>query len=880
MTPERWQQVSDALDQALRLDEAARAPYLAKIAREDPDLKAEVESLLLSHGHADEKFLKIPAKEMLLHGDLAPEATLLGRRLGVYQIVERIAEGGMGEVYRAFRADDQYRKQVAVKVVRRGYDSGFVINRFRNERQILASLDHPNIARLLDGGTTEDGVPYFVMELIEGEPIDDYCERHQLSTVDRLKLFLCVCSAVQYAHQRLIVHRDLKPGNILVAGDGTPKLLDFGIAKILDPDEVPGPMEPTLTVFRVLTPGYASPEQIKGEPITTATDVYSLGVILYELLTGRSPYRVTSRSPQELARAVCEAEPEKPSTAIRRVAGKAAPGPWQQPVSREHDDTSSGKLIKKLTGDLDNIVLMALRKEPQRRYASVEQLGEDVRRHLEDLPVIARKDTARYRTSKFVTRHKAAVIAAAATTVVLLVALVVTFREARIAQRQAQLARQERARAERRFNDVRKLANSLMFEVHDSIQDLPGATNARKLLVTRALEYLDSLSQEAGGDPSLQRELAAAYDKVGDVLGYTGQANLGDFAGAAKSYQKSLAIRENLAASNPADLSIQTELLDEYFRAFFVLQNTGDFDGALGTLQRAQVFAQRIAPGTQDPKMLDRIAGVYYFSGEVLEKKHDFAAALESYRQGATIRETIAKDPQAVFARAHLVADYNGIAKALGGSGQLDDAIPMATKATGIIRQLSESNPGNATFHEWLAESYNIWADLLEEKGDLEGALTIHRKAHDIFLQLRAADPSNRLSTDNLGLSKLAIERILVRQGKVKEGIKVAEQALATFQSVRAADLWNSTGVSASYYDLGQAHAAMADQASSRSQKISDFRQARSWYLKARNVWARDPKQGHSDALGHDQQALIEKGIAYCGEKLGELTALAGAQPQ
>lgn len=876
MTPERWQQVSDALDRALQLGDEARVHYMAQLAQEDSELKGEVESLLASHGRADEDFLKTPVKEILAAAESSTGKTFVGRRLGVYEVVERIAEGGMGEVYRAFRADDQYRKQVAIKVIRRGFDSGFVINRFRNERQILASLDHPNIARLLDGGTTEDGVPYLVMELIEGEPIDDYCERHQLSTVERLKLFLSVCSAVQYAHQRLIVHRDLKPGNILVSGEGTPKLLDFGIAKILDPDEAPGPIEPTLTVFRVLTPGYASPEQIKGEPITTAADVYSLGVILYELLTGHSPYRVTTRSPQDLARAVCESEPEKPSTAVRRIERKGPSSTSGQLSSGLQ--TSSGKLVRRLSGDLDNIVLMALRKEPGRRYASVEQFGEDVRRHLEKLPVIARKDTARYRTSRFVARHKAAVIAASAAMVVLLVALVVTFREARIAERQAQLARQERARAERRFNDVRKLANSLMFEVHDSIQDLPGATKARKLLVTRALEYLDSLSQEANGDPSLQRELAAAYDKVGDVLGYTGQANLGDFAGAAKSYQKSLAIRESLAAANPADLSIQTELLDEYFRAAFILENTGDFDGALRTFQRAQTFAQKIAPGTKDPKMLDRIAGVYYFSGAVLEKKRDFAAALQSYRQGATIRERIAKDPQAVFARAHLVADYNGIAKALGGSGQLDDAIPMAMKATGIIKQLSESNPGNATLHEWLGESYNIWADLLEDKGDLEAALATHYKAQDIFMQLSAADPSNRLSTDNVGLSKLAIEDILVRQGRIKEGIQLAHQALGIFQSLGTSDLWHSTGMSASYYGLGEAYAALAERAGSSAEKISNLRVARAWYQKAGNVWARDPKQGHADALGHDQQALITKGMARCDAMLSELTARARTQ--
>ena len=882
MTPERWQEVSEALDQALRLAPSDRPTFLAELAAKDPDLNQEVESLLASHHDADVDFLKTPVPRLLLVAEtVEPPGTLLGRRLGVYQIVERIGEGGMGEVYRAFRADDQYRKQVAIKVVRQGHDSGFVINRFRNERQILASLDHPNIARLLDGGTTNDGVPYFVMELIEGEPIDQYCERHELATAERLKLFVSVCAAVQYAHQRLIVHRDLKPGNILVTADGTPKLLDFGIAKILDADQALGQLQPTLTVFRVLTPGYASPEQIKGEAITTAADVYSLGVILYELLTGRSPYRGTTRTSQDLARAVCELEPERPSTAVRKTGGESSAARSQEASVAGLPHIPDAKLAKRLTGDLDNIVLMALRKEPLRRYASVEQFAEDVRRHLQNQPVIARKDTAHYRASKFVARHKAGVVAAGAIAIVLLVALVVTFREARIAQRQAELARQERARAERRFNDVRKLANSLMFEVHDSIQDLPGATKARKLLVSRALEYLDSLSQEAGGDPSLQRELAAAYDKVGDVLGYSGQANLGDFTGAAQSYVKALAIREALAAANPDDQKIQGELVDEYFRAAGVLQNNGNFDEALRTLRRAQPFLQRIAAVHPDFRMQDRMAGIYYFIGTVLEKKADFAGALASYRQGSAIREPMAAAPAAsVIARAHLVADYNGIAKMLGETGQIDGAISMAVKATTQMKQLSDADPTNATFKEWLAESYDIWADQLVSKGDLDQALPIERNAHEIFAALNRADPSNRLAADNLAFSDLSIERILVRQGKHQESLKLVRAALALFQSAGKKDLWNMTGLSSSFYDLGEAYAARAERSGSPSQKMSDWRDARSWYRKAEEVWARNPDQARSDALGHDQRRLIDQGITNCEAKLRDLTAHARLQSQ
>src|ERR1700674_2717873 len=307
MLPERWNEVKDKLHEALQLEPTPRSAYLAELGAVDPDLQRELESLIAFHERTGTDFLNAPLGQVpsALASQVAPDA-LLGRRVGSYQIMGQIGVGGMGEVYRAFRADDEYKKQVAIKLVRAGQNSDFVVNRFKNERQILASLDHPNIARLLDGGTTEEGVPYFVMELIEGHPIDEYCDAHKLPTTDRLKLFLQVCSAVQFAHQHLFIHRDIKPSNVLVTSDGVPKLLDFGIAKILEGSAVAAPFEPTLTVLRVLTPGYASPEQIKGEPITTASDVYSLGVVMYELLSGHSPYRVASRTPHELSRAVCE----------------------------------------------------------------------------------------------------------------------------------------------------------------------------------------------------------------------------------------------------------------------------------------------------------------------------------------------------------------------------------------------------------------------------------------------------------------------------------------------------------------------------------------------------------------------------------------------
>ena len=311
MTPERWQQVRGVFDQAASQPPAERPAFLDRACADDPDLRREVESLLLSHHEAGTEFLNTPAINL----SSRPSPSRVGRRIGAYNILEEIGRGGMGEVYRAGRADGQYEKEVAIKLVRGGYDTASVLERFRHERQILASLDHPNIARLLDGGTTDEGLPYLVMELIEGTPIDQYCEARKLNVNDRLRLFVQVCGAVQYAHQRLVIHRDIKPGNILVTKEGVPKLLDFGIAKILDPAA-----SPASTVAGPMTPEYASPEQIRGEPITTATDVYSLGVVLYQLLTGRSPYPKNTHVPHEFARAICEIEPERPSTVVMKPA--------------------------------------------------------------------------------------------------------------------------------------------------------------------------------------------------------------------------------------------------------------------------------------------------------------------------------------------------------------------------------------------------------------------------------------------------------------------------------------------------------------------------------------------------------------------------------
>jgi eukaryotic-like serine/threonine-protein kinase len=388
------------MEGALALAPERREEWVRRHCAEEPEIRREVEALIAADREAG-GFLDRPLGRAAGNGGATPVPP---PTLGPYRLLRRLGEGGMSAVYLAVRAGDEYRQRVAVKILRQGMGAD-ARRRLRTERQILAALDHPNIARFLFGDTTADGLPFFAMEFVDGLRIDDYCHRQQLAVEERLALFLEVCSAVEYAHRNLVVHRDLKPGNILVTRDGTPKLLDFGIAKLLNPDLTGPEPAPTVRWLRLLTPVYASPEQIRGEPITTATDVYSLGVLLFELLTGTLPIRLSGSSPGEAERAVLEQEPRRPSTAVLEAADPAAPGDGATATARP-ERRRRRDLHRRLAGDLDHILLKALRQEPARRYSSVERFAEDVRRHLRGEPVRARKGTLAYRTGRFLKRHR------------------------------------------------------------------------------------------------------------------------------------------------------------------------------------------------------------------------------------------------------------------------------------------------------------------------------------------------------------------------------------------------------------------------------------------------------------------------------------------
>ena len=404
MDSEEWSRIESIFSEVVTLDATERGNYLERACRSDDELKATVEAMLsaidTTHGAAIDTFAR----------DVTPDfSDWLGRRIGPYCLVERIGEGGMGVVFAAERADDAYQQQVAIKLLHSGLISTEARHRFESERQILASLDHPNIAKLLDGGTTSEGIPYLVMEYVDGEPLHQYCDKHRLSVTERLWLFQQICSAVQQAHENFVVHRDIKPANILVTAQGAPKLLDFGIAKLLDPADSFGTMMVTRGDMRPMTPRHASPEQLLGDPITTASDVYALGVLLYQLLTGRFPYNLTSPSPLDVARVICNEEPLKPSASVLASGSQftaTATGEVLGPVEIAKRRGSTAKALKnRLAGDLDNIALAALRKNPTRRYTTVRDLSDDIYRHLDNTPVLARPKSFGYRVQKFISRH-------------------------------------------------------------------------------------------------------------------------------------------------------------------------------------------------------------------------------------------------------------------------------------------------------------------------------------------------------------------------------------------------------------------------------------------------------------------------------------------
>jgi tetratricopeptide (TPR) repeat protein len=717
---ELWAEIDRVLTGALALDEDQRAAYLEGSCGDKPAIRIEVESLLASHQRAA-GFIETDAWIEAAASEPSAPAPSAGSRVGPYRLVKEIGRGGMGTVFLGERDDGQFQKQVAIKLISTGIAGAESLERFRSERQILARLEHPNIARLLDAGVADNGSPYIAMEYIEGRPIHEYSAAQQLSLKQKVALFRSVCSAVHFAHRNLIVHRDIKPGNILVTQEGIAKLLDFGIAKLLNATD--GGTQETVTapMFRALTLDYASPEQVRGLPVTTTSDIYSLGVLLYELLAGKKPYTLASKTLDEVLRLLTIDEPSSPAT-----------------VNRE------------LAGDLEAIVLKAMRKEPAERYASAEELSEDLSRFLAGQPVSARHPSFRYLAGKYIARHRSRAAILAAGVVLLLAGSGAIAWEARVANL-------ERAKAQRRFDDVRKLASAMVFEVNESLAEYAGATPARKLLVTRGLEYLDALANESQGDPSLQREVAAAYLRMGDIQGNVGLANLGDFPGAVSSYEKARQILVTALEKSPGEADASLSLVEadrKLSNSFVGVRNWAE---GLRTAREAVSVAESIAKAKPAEERVRRSLGSAYFALAIVLRDGD--QALEIWQKSLDLNMSLLRDkPQGdeELRNAALVHKY--MSTLLLSRSQLTQALEHARLAEEMDSRRVAAQPSSREAQIDLTYDFGVTADSYEKMGDEEHALDRYQKSLDIRKRLADADPKDARLQERLAYSEISVE--------------------------------------------------------------------------------------------------------------------------
>ena len=804
MSPQAWSRVTALLDACLDVEPEQRAGYLEDACAGDAWLRREVESLLISHEQAG---------DFIAHPVLRD--SFIGVRLDHWKIVSDIGEGGMSRVCLAERDDGQFQQRAAVKILKRGMDTDLVLRHFQMERQILAGMRHENIARLLDGGITPGGLPYFVMEHIEGEPIDRYAEARSLAPAERLRLVQQVCAAVNYAHQRLVVHRDIKPGNILITHEGVAKLLDFGIATLVSPDLALA----TLTSAQLLTPDYASPEQIRGEPVTTSSDVYSLGVLLYTLLSGHNPYGSQS-TPHELARAICDREPAPPSTVASRERRRV------------------------LAGDLDNIALKALEKDPRRRYSSVEQLSQDIDRYLEGRPVLARPHTWRYRTSKFVARNKLAVAASAFLVFVLAGGVTATLWEARIAGI-------ERRRAEERFFETRQLANSLLFELHDAIQELPGSTAARALIIQRSLKYLDRISAASPGNAALQLEAAEGYKRLGDVQGRSGDANLGDRASARQSYLKAEALLRRPVPDAAVDRK-RRRLLALTLLRLGSQQQVSHAVQLLEELHRAAIG---------DMAALSDLAAGVAAMGDVMLENRDLPQALAFRQKEWTLRKQfVDTDPHNLTA----IRNYALVSKRLGGllwkMKRGPEAMAYYQTALHLEEGWAEREPSSADARMAISFSHSDIGFLLNGENKFQEALSHYRTTVEIRENLAALDPHNARATMALVSAywRTATVAISARDtAGALDLLRKAEKTLALSKSPPPESIPSRNALAYVYSIYGECYAAKDNPAA-----------ARDWYHRSRQLLTALRDSGKLDADSTELLHTVEK----------ELSTLAGVR--
>lgn len=768
-----WQRIEVLFDEAVKLSGEKREKFLRAISEQKPGLYQELVSLLeadaATHPLLDGHVIQV------LEAD--SDLSMQGKQIGPYRIVRLLGAGGMGDVYLAERVKGDFDQRVALKLIKRGMDSQDILQRFRSERQILAQLQHPNIAHLLDGGLSEDGQPYFAMEYVDGQPIDAYCDAKRLTIAERLHLFLTVCQAVQYAHRTLVVHRDLKPANILVTQDDSVKLVDFGIAKMIADGGslLPGLPALTRTGQHIMTPEYASPEQIQGAPLTTASDVYALGVVLYELLTGMRPFDFShKRSPAEIDRIISTTDVERPSTRLRRLDRDARQVEPHRDLATvcANRATQPQRLRKQLNGDLDNICLMALRKEPERRYSSVAQFAEDLQRYLSGQPVLARADTFSYRLQKFVRRHRTGV--SIAVSAVLLITALTGFYTHQLASERDK-ARLEAQKAEQVSQFLQDL-----FELSDPSQAKGNEITAREILD----EGAERIERELADQPEVQAEMMNVIGMVYESLGLFDEAETmvaralalrqtlyqpghpdvneslsdlgvikkeqGEYQAAAAIHREVLAVRrQKLGDMNPKTIQSLQDLADVHYQA-------GEYDSA-GVIYAEVLPARRELFGPKHESVAEsseNLATVRHAQGR-------YAEADSLYRQASALHKLVYGEES-----RQLATNLSNRANLARVMGNWDEAEKLQRQALAMRRKILGEN------HPDYTSSLNNLAVLLREKGDLDGAAEMYREAIAVRRKMLGANHP----TVAVPLTGLA--SVLQAQGNLQEAEKLFLESL------------------------------------------------------------------------------------------------------
>lgn len=734
----------------------------------------------------------------------------LPERIGPYRIQHQIGRGGMGTVLLALQEEGQFKRRVAIKLLRKGLDTADILRRFDLERQVLAALNHANVARLLDAGQTEDGRPYFVMEYIEGRAIDEYCDAQGLSVDDRLVLFRKVCSAVHYAHQNLIVHRDLKPGNILVTPEGEPKLLDFGIAKLLNPDLMQVSIM-TGPALRLMTPEYASPEQVRGEPIGITSDVYALGVLLYELLSGHRPYHVATRVEQEIVRAICDTDPVPPSNAVGRTEERTRRDGTTIHVTPESVAKVRGgvpnKLRRRLVGDLDNIVLKALQKTPRRRYASAEQFSADIQRHLDGLPIIARPDAQLYRWQKFLRRNRLGVSAVGAIFLVLAVGVVGTTWQWRVATRAREHADVLRSAAQARAERLARIVDATGEELRGELRRTEGATAARRLLATTALRIAERLVAERGDDPNMVRGLAEMSLLAGDVLGSFRTGNEGDAAEALASYQQALKLLEALAAEPSAPRDVQLMLVRARSRCADLLGRLNRLEESLALYQQAVALATTLVEAAdKSPDVRPYLASALDGAGDQQLNLRQRAAAEASYKAAQTTRMAVlAERPNDFDAQRAITVSANKLAKLYEDGGRLADALRERQALSAARQRLLQLEPSARARRDVMVAREKL-GDVFRLLRRFDEAETEVQAAFEAAKTLSGADPADvRALTDETRI-ELTLSALRRDQGRFEEAESLARSSLERAQQAAA----SGTADAERLYMVARAHEALA----------------------------------------------------------------------